>query len=101
MKTDEIVMKINDIQGESWEKVMLQPDFGLIALRNERVPQLEVRPQDRIVAVNDQNTAEAMAKDLQSIDFMLQTRVLMRISMLFISFYCCFLGGSLRSSTES
>lgn len=45
---------------------------GLLAKWNERVPQLEVKPQDRIIAVNDENTAEGMAKEIHQPRIFLQ-----------------------------
>ena len=45
---------------------------GLLAKWNERVPQLEVKTGDRIVAVNEQNTAEEMAKEIHNPRIFLQ-----------------------------
>mmetsp|Transcript_31252 Transcript_31252/g.58694 ORF Transcript_31252/g.58694 Transcript_31252/m.58694 type:complete len:562 (-) Transcript_31252:222-1907(-) len=42
----------------------IYPD-GLLQKWNARVPQLEIRRQDRIVAVNDKTTVEAMAAEMQ------------------------------------
>ncbi|CAE7204040.1 EHMT1 [Symbiodinium natans] len=42
----------------------IYPD-GLLQKWNARVPQLEVRPQDRILAVNDQTDVEAMAREIR------------------------------------
>lgn len=45
---------------------------GLLAKWNERVPQLEVKTGDRIVAVNEQNTVEEMAKEIHNPRIFLQ-----------------------------
>ena len=45
---------------------------GLLAKWNDRVPQLEVKPHDRIVAVNDETTAEGMAKEIHQSRIFLQ-----------------------------
>ena len=36
---------------------------GLLSRWNDRVPQLEVKPHDRVVAVNDKTTAEGMGTE--------------------------------------
>jgi len=45
---------------------------GLLHRWNERVPELEVKPQDRIIGINDETTVEGMMAEIQCPRIMLQ-----------------------------
>jgi len=47
-------------------------DGGLLARWNERVPELMVKPQDRIVSVNEDSTVEGMMQEIHSPRILIQ-----------------------------
>ena len=58
--------KKEKINGPDYLVVKRVYKAGLLAKWNERVPQLEVKTGDRIIAVNDQKSAEDMAREIHA-----------------------------------
>lgn len=64
--------KKEKMEGPNYLVVKRVYKAGLLAKWNERVPQLEVKTGDRIIAVNDQKSAEDMAKEIHAPRIFLQ-----------------------------
>lgn len=64
--------KMEKLEGPNYLVVKRVYKGGLLAKWNERVPQLEVKTGDRIIAVNDQKSAEDMATEIHNPRIFLQ-----------------------------